>query len=482
MQSLKQRRNDPCACGSGEKFKNCCALTTPPSYVAPSPAELGQLLSLYNAGRYAELESLVRPLLERYPDAGYGWKLLGGALLMQGKDALEVFQKVVVLRPNDAEAHFNLGVVLSKLGRLDDAAASYRLALDVKQDYAEALSNLGSLLNDLGQFESAAASYRRALKINPDSAETHNNLGVSLGRLGQLGPAYQCYQLALQLNPEYAEAYNNLGNILKRRGNLAGAVTYFRHAIAIKPGFAKVHSALGSVLRDLQQFGAAEASFRNALAIDPECNEAVLGLGSMSLENGEMEEAEALFQRTLKINPGNIVARFGLTRVKPVQPDDENFAALLAIETAVRNDTLQLQGNGDFLNFALGKCFDDMGDYNRAFPYFVQGCNLKRATIEYSAAQTTRYVNDIIRVFDRATVERLRGGSNVSNLPIFVLGLPRSGTTLIEQIIASHTGIFGAGELALLREIAHRDATGMGVERKRCLLDRRLYCIHGRLD
>ena len=164
----------------------------------PPSAEVEALLALYNGRRYAEAESRTRALLGQYPGYGFGWKLLGGILQKQGKDALAAFQKVTALMPDDAEAHYNLGVILKSAGQLDRAAASYRRAVALKPDYAEAHSNLGNTLKDMGRLDDALASYRRALQIKPDSADTHNNLGTVLKDLGQLNDAIANKRRALQ--------------------------------------------------------------------------------------------------------------------------------------------------------------------------------------------------------------------------------------------------------------------------------------------
>ena len=168
---MKPAKQKLCSCGSGKPYAQCCGQTAPPS------DEINALIALYNTRRYAELESRARLLSERYPDFGFGWQLLGGALQMQGKDALHAFQKTAQLLPDDAVAHYNLGVAQKSAGRLDEAVASYRRAVALKPDYFEAHYNLGNALKALGQLENAAQSYRRAVQLKPDHAEAHYSLG-----------------------------------------------------------------------------------------------------------------------------------------------------------------------------------------------------------------------------------------------------------------------------------------------------------------
>lgn len=196
-------RNDPCPCGSGLKFKRCCGkIEDEPIAVATSlDDEFWELVALFHAGGYAEVEHRARNLLERHPESGFAWKLLGTALGVQGKDALPALQKAAALLPDDVDAH----------------------------------NNLGNALQDLGQLEAAVASYRRALAIKPDFASAQYNLGISLRGLGQLDAAVACYRKALEIKPDYAEAHNNLGKALQDIGLLDEAMASFRSALAIKP-------------------------------------------------------------------------------------------------------------------------------------------------------------------------------------------------------------------------------------------------------
>ena len=176
---MKPGRNDPCPCGSGKKFKKCCYdkfAAHSAAKLAASPAAIDSLVALFNAGRYDELESQARLVVEHYPDSGLAWKVLGVALLAQSKDALPALQKAAQLLPDDAETHNNLGLVLAALWQLEGAMQSYRRALEIKPDFAEAYNNLGNVLKDTGRLDEAIACYRRAVELDPDYTQAHSNL------------------------------------------------------------------------------------------------------------------------------------------------------------------------------------------------------------------------------------------------------------------------------------------------------------------
>ena len=186
----------------------------PMRQIPPPPAEVNALIALYNAQRFAEVESQARRLTGRFPDAALLWKLLGASLQMQGKDALAAFQKAAELMPGDAEAHNNLGSVFQERGQLDDALASYRSALKIDPRFVEAHYNLGNALSELGRLEEAVDSYRSALKFNPDIAVIHSNLGAALQELGRIDEAISSCRRALELEPGLAVVQSNLLGML----------------------------------------------------------------------------------------------------------------------------------------------------------------------------------------------------------------------------------------------------------------------------
>ena len=186
------------------------------------------------------------------------------------------------------------------------------------------------------------------------------------------------------------------------------------------------------------------------------------------MEHDRLTEARDSFRQALKFKPDFLKARYSLAANKA---DSENLAALAAIEAASVNSATPLSSEDTvLLNFALGKCYHEAREYEKAFPYFLAGCTLKRTELNYDAEQMAQHFTLIKRAFDPATLARLRGKGNPSSLPIFVVGMPRSGTTLTEQIISSHPNVYGAGELTDLMEISRLDYADPSIHQQLVLL------------
>jgi len=309
--NVRAARNDPCPCGSGKKYKKCCDRKFEAA-VAPSGAvkaqeltatEMSQLVALFDARRYVELEDHTRRLLDHCPDSGFVWKTLGVSLQLQGKEGLHALQKAAQLLPADATSHINLGKTLQALGRHEEAVMSFRRALDIEPDFAEVHCNLASALHALGQLDQAVASFHRALNIKPDYAEAHDHLGNILRELGCLNDSVASYRRALACRPGYIEAHNNLGNALRDLGQLDEAVASYSRALEIAPNFAEAHNNLGNVLRDLGRLGGAVTSYQRALAIRSDFVQAHNGLGNTLIELGRLADAVACYRHALAIRP-----------------------------------------------------------------------------------------------------------------------------------------------------------------------------------
>jgi predicted O-linked N-acetylglucosamine transferase (SPINDLY family) len=384
---MKPERNDPCICGSGKRYEHCCEGKAAPRSAAPSPDQFKQLIALYNARRYAELEIHTGGLIGRYPDSGFAWKLLGASLQMQGKSALSAFQKAAQLMPDDAEAHNSLALELQKIGQAEIAVTSYMRSLEINPNSVSAHYNLGNVLKDLGQLEDAAASYRQAIKIKPDFAEAFINLGVVLRKLGQTENAISSFRRSIQIKPDLVMAYNNLGNALRDNHQDQDAVASYRRAMEIKPDYAEAHYNLGSTLQELRQFESAAASHRRAIEINPDFADAHNNLGNTLQELRQIESAVASYRRAIEIKPDFADAHnnLGNALMKIKQYDNALASYRRAIE--IKPDFADAHNNiGCILNL-IGQLDEAVASFRKALEYdpdFTKAQSNLLMTLNYS--------------------------------------------------------------------------------------------------
>ena len=374
-------------------------------------------------------------------------------------DAIKKFEKAICINPRYNEAHIHLGNTLKDLGQLNDAAASYRRALELNPTYAEVHNNLGNALNELGQIDDAIASYRRALEINPDYAEAHNNLGNALKTLGRICDAVACYRRALEIKYDIAEVHNNLGNALNQLGNIDDAISSYRQALEINPDYAEAHNNLGNVLKDLGQLDDAESSYCRALEIKHDYALAHSNLGTLYMEQGKLDEAESSLNKGLELAPGDAKTLATALFYIPYQQNDPRFHQLET--TYSRRELLPLEERIK-LAFAMGKVMEDIGQYDRSFSAYEEGNRLHYQLHPYDDAEDGDFLNDSCNIF---TSELFMKSADIINslpaiqderVPIFIVGMPRTGSTLIEQILASHPDIYGAGEITTLDLLARK--------------------------
>ncbi len=239
---------------------------------------------------------------------------LGIVLLRKGRvdEAITQYQTALQIKPDYAKAHNNLGNALLQKGKVDEAITHCQRALEINPDYAEAHNNLGTALCQKGRVDEAITHYQTALQINPDYADAHNNLGTALCQKGSADEAITHYQTALQIKPDYADAHINLGNALLQKGSADEAIAHFQTALQIKPDYADAHINLGNALLQKGSVDEAITHYQTALQIKPDCADAHINLGIALCQKGRVDEAIAHFQTALQINPGYAEAHINL--------------------------------------------------------------------------------------------------------------------------------------------------------------------------
>jgi tetratricopeptide (TPR) repeat protein len=318
---------------------------------------------------------------------------------------------------------------------------------------AHYLFTQGNARIDEQAYEEALGFYQACVRLSPRHAEATNNLAAALSHLGRYQEAERHFREAIRINPSYAEAHGNLGVVLRSKGLLDESAESLRRALKLKPDFLDARCGLGSTLAVLGQLRAARAQFRKALKSAPRHSGALLGLAQLARMEGRFEESEGLLKRALRAEPRLPSAwaeLAGLRRMSPADADWLERAEEIAASPIAPVHEAELR-------FAIGKYRDDVGDYGRAFESYRRANQIMKAMAEgYDRDGRTRFVDDLTRAYTRRTLGQT--GVSTSAKPIFVVGMMRSGTSLVEQIIASHPAVVGAGELRFWNDAVRQHA------------------------
>jgi tetratricopeptide (TPR) repeat protein len=352
------------------------------------------------------------PELDRLPPASAELLQAGFKHHHEGQltDAEACYRCVLADRPSLVVAQINLGVVLYDQGKIDEAITAYRKAIGINPRNAPAYNRLGLALKTQGKFEEAVGAFEQSLRLKRNDAQTYFELGTALFNLDKFEEVIAASRKALQINPNYAEAYTNLGAALARLGRSYEAITAFRKAIELKPDLAEAHNSLAVGLTQLGQFS----------------------------------EASESFERAIGLAPTNANFRLSASRLKRFVAGDLDLAEL---EKMAKDRGSHPISEQIALHFALGNSYDGMGRHAEAFHHWLAGNALKRQQIAYDEATTFAELDQVRSVYTSEFIQSLQGTGYPSSVPVFIIGMPRSGSTLIEQILASHPKVFGAGEL-----------------------------------
>jgi len=445
--------------------------------------------SFRNLSQLKRAVGCCRTALKLNPDYPEALCTLGLAIQALGRpgEAVEHFRRALELRPGFAQAHRDLAMVLRELGQFDEALEHLRCAVELAPRYPAARSGLSLVLLDRGQPEEALIHSQEAVRLQPDVAIHHHNSGNALQRLNRWNEARAAYLEALRLDPDLAHSHLQIGMTLRVEGQFAEAEPWFKQAVDLDPENAWFWEQLAELQMERQEHGAAipcweraielstkeragpyislgwslqeegrlsEAveQYRTAMRLQPEAVMAQINLGALHEELGELAAAEAAYRTAARIQPnlGLAYAKLG-TLLRAQLP----AADLAVLEERLADPETNPSARARLL-FALCLVLDARGDYPRAAECSRQAnalnMELARGPRGYTPYLHVQYVESVMRGFTAELFEQVAGGGSEDVRPVFVFGLPRSGTTLVEQVLASHSRIFGAGELKLTRQ------------------------------
>lgn len=406
-----------------------------------------------------------------------------------GAGAVDTARRAVEAGPHLAVTHANLGIALYEAGDLDGAEAAQIAALDIDPAQPRAINNLGSIARDRRDLPTAIEHYRRAQRMAPADDEIVSNLGTVLVendradealrllepyvrvrpavpaeihavigrahlRREDLDNAERALRTAITVDPKHVSAHVSLSQVIQQKNHVDKALAIAAMAVKIDPQSAIAHHQAGVCLGELGESDRAKQAFERALELEPDLHRALLSLGYQAMEMGDADTARSIFERAIAAQPDDFGGHLALVRLAKVGADDPAMAAL---EAAAEDLDGMATPRAIALHYALAKGYEDQKRFDEAWPHYARGAELKRTTIEHHAEQFEDKVDHIIEVMNADMIARLRQGAITSDRAIFVLGMPRSGTTLTETILASHPDVHGAGELHDLQRLLPLD-------------------------
>jgi tetratricopeptide (TPR) repeat protein len=426
--------------------------------------------TLFKARKIKEAERWLRHSTEIAPKFAKPWSDLGQLLVETGRPeaAVDVLETAVRLDAREDNAWFNLGKARAMLGRGGAADQAFERSFELNPG-RKALA-LAAEHQQAGRWTEAEQLYRELLRSNPQDVNATRLLAGCALHAGRNREAERLLTRAVAQAPDYVEARLDLGRLLRDQHRLDEAIAQFEKAAELEPGNFQGHYLLASVLAPAARTHDAIEAYRRVLKLRPLHAGAWLGLGHTLKTVGQQDEAIEAYRECIRLKPGNGETYWSLANLKTYKLSDEDIVAIetqLAREDSAesREEDLDTQSRVNLL-FALAKAWEDRGDFERAWTFYEQGNSTQRMEENYDPVRTEVLNDAIIQVFDLELLDTRQGLGHPTNEPIFIIGLPRSGSTLLEQILASHSEVEGTAELpyagVVTNSLSRNRADGVG--------------------
>jgi Flp pilus assembly protein TadD len=400
-------------------------------------------------GNLDEAQAALARAIELNPDSAEAYSNLGIVHFdrKEFEEAAECYERAIALQPNFPEAHNNLGNAYRALDRRTDAVACYQRAVTQRDGYAEAYNNMAAALRDANDFESAEHAYRKAIQLKPNYIDAYNNLAIMLGGLDRTEDALRYLAEALKLDEKHVPTLLNVARVQLKRGAHDIAEQAAVMARDLDPEKAEPHVVLADIQHELDEPEIALRHIERAVELEPEAADVRSFYGVLLKSVGRIDEARIEVRKAIDLNPKLYSAYSNLNDLETFGADHDLLAKMEEIFAEATDPESERYMP---LHFAFGKALEDAGDYVRALDYYETGARLRRAQLKYDEADTLGFFDQIIAAFRPEIFENRPFEGNPSQEPVFIVGMPRSGSTLVEQILSSHPQVFGAGEVKVL--------------------------------
>jgi len=454
-------------------------------------------LLFYHTGQLKQAEEIYREILVSEPSNDKAFYGLGLVAFQNGllTQASQLIEKAVSINPNNSEYQAALGnalysianypksiihykkalkkdpknsTILNNLGHtyqanldIENAILCYKNAISNDKNNLEYQGNLALCLQKSGAFKLAEKEYKRILKNNPNSVGIEHNLGTLYLENNHLEHAIRCFEKCIELNPGYALTYNSLGAVETKNQKIGKAIKYYEKALEIDPTYFEANTNLANLyaLSNQQEktnkyyeISTIINLYNKALSINPNHEKTLNSIGCAYESAGDIGKSKIYFEKLLSVNPNNFHAIFNYTRLMNKKDCSDKY--IKNIEEVVNKNK-----NNDeryLLNFSLAHMYDKKGEYMLAEKNFIDANKLKSKKNKYNKNETKLIIDETINSFNNELYNNLKDDDSKPITPIFILGMPRSGTSIIEQIISNHDKVYGAGEIIKMAQIEEK--------------------------
>ncbi len=409
--------------------------------------------TLRDMGRFAESETKCRKALDLNPQNPEAHNNLANALRDRGKveEALEHYKRATDLRPEYFEAHTNTAIALCDQNRFEEAAVAGRYAVAFNRDDPRANSALSLSLRNIGHYADARAASVRAIKADPDNADPYLDLAEVNFMADYLNDAEAALQEALKREPDSARSYKKLADLYERMNEYERGMEAIDRAIELASGMPIMWMRKAGILQMQNKMDEAFTAIDKAIELAPSWHVPYNIKAEMLITVNENDEAIELARKAISLNdkmPGPHATLISL--IDPKGEKDPDFQALLDLR---ENEKSWGFGGTTVLNYAISEAYEKMKEYDKAFEHLKKACDAKRQLIPYNPQGNAMLVESVKARFTPEFVDKMKDKGYKSDVPVFIVGMPRSGTTLTEQIISSHPDVYGAGELVEISKI-----------------------------
>lgn len=388
--------------------------------IDPPSEQVNALLQLHETGQNEKTGQLCRKLLDVYPKSLIVINVYGITLLNQNKS--------------------------------QEAVAAFNTAIELKPDYADAYNNRGNALRNLGRLEEAVSSYDHAITHMPTLASAHSNRGYTLRDLGKITEALKSFEIAIELKVDYAEAYFGYATALYKSERFNEALLSYENAIKSRHDYADAYLYSGVVLYKLGQMDEALQRYEKAIKIQPDNSNAYYNYANLLQDLGRFSDALKNYEKAVEIKPDHIDAHRNITPLKTYCRGDSQITILEHLYADLKTS----EHDRMILCFSLAKIYEDLSDYDKSFHFIEEGNTIRCNDLKYSIDKDRSEFSTIKNIFTADDITNVAAPFiESSKQPIFIVGMPRSGTTLVEQILSSHSTVYGAGELTTMEQLVN---------------------------